>query len=281
MKKLEFDSEFFNAADTLLCGQVFRFTLGSNGYFLKSQDKACKIFTENDKTIIYCKEEDEEYFRTYFDLDTDYGAIYNRAKNSGYEFLSHAADFGKGVRILCQNSEEMLFSFMISQNNNIPRIKSIIEKLCVYCGKKQDFYGESYYAFPSFEDIKKLSLKELKDIGLGYRADYVSGICSAIEGGLIDELKSLNAEKMRERLLKIKGIGEKVADCVCLFGFHKTDSFPADVWVERIYRENFNGEEKSRKKISSYFVSKFGMDSGFFQQYLFYYKRLGEGKKDN
>ena len=273
MKELVFDSEFFKAEDTLACGQVFRYAKKEDGYFLVSGDKACRLRECGKATVLCCREEDEEYFKNYFDVYTDYRAIYARAKNSGFEFLSQAADFGKGVRILNQNSEEMLFSFMISQNNNIPRIKSIIEKLCAMCGEKRDFYGEKYYAFPSAKELETLTFADLAAAGLGYRAEYVKGLCEAVKGGIVDQLKPLSAAECRARLLKIKGIGEKVADCVSLFGFHKTDSFPADVWVERIYRENFNGTEKNRKKISEYFVSKFGCDSGFFQQYMFYYKR--------
>ena len=115
-------------------------------------------------------------------------------------------------------------------------------------------------------------------MGLGYRAEYMKNLSEELKNGLLEEASSLSGEKLKARLLKIKGIGEKVADCACLFGFHKTDSFPVDVWLEKVYREDFKGELTDRKKITAYFTQKFGQDSGYFQQYLFYYKRSIEKK---
>ena len=126
MKEIVFSSEYFNAEDTLLCGQIFRFFKTDSGYIVLSRDKACKIYQTGENTHILCDKQNEEYFANYFDLKTDYSVINGIAQSTKYKILSTSANLAKGVRILKQDSEEMLFSFLISQNNNIPRIKSII-----------------------------------------------------------------------------------------------------------------------------------------------------------
>lgn len=279
MKEIIYSSEYFNAQDTLFCGQIFRFYAFENGYIVVSRDKACKIYQNGDKTHILCEKNDFDYFTNYFDLETDYSLIVKRAQNSNYEVLKTSATLGKGVRILKQDSEEMLFSFLISQNNNIPRIKTIINRLCESLGEKKQFNGFTYYAFPTAKAILQKDLQFFKDLGLGYRAEYILTLASEIENGLVERLKNLNGEGVNAELLKIKGIGEKVANCAMLFGFYKTDRFPVDVWIEKIYREDFKGELKNRNKITEFFTTAFGNDSGYFQQYLFYYKRTLEKKQ--
>lgn len=278
MKEIIFSSEFFNATDTLECGQIFRFEKKQEGYLVISRDKACLVKTVGESTIITCNESDEGYFTNYFDLNTNYANIYNLALNSKFEVLKKSCQLGKGVRILRQDSQEMLYSFLISQNNNIPRIKSIIGKLCEKLGDKKTFLNYEYYAFPTFEKLVCQNEDFYKQLGFGYRAEYMRYLSSELKNGLMNELKNCNANQVKARLLKIKGIGEKVANCACLFGFYKTDSFPVDTWIEKIYREDFNGQLTNPKKITQYFESTFKENSGYFQQYLFYYKRTLQGK---
>lgn len=271
-------SRFFNDKDTLECGQVFRFKKTENGYLVCSGNKACLLSTVGDVTTINCEKADEEYFLNYFDLATDYSTINARAVSAGYPVLEKAAKMGAGVRILRQNSLEMLFSFIVSQNNNIPRIKGIIEKLCAALGEERQAAGFSYRTFPSLEALKSTDLDFYKSIGLGYRAEFIKDLADKIAYADINELSKCNGTELKKRLLQIRGVGDKVADCVRLFGFYKTDSFPVDVWIEKLYVEDFGGKEKNREKISEYFVKTFGADSGYFQQYLFHYKRNLEGK---
>ncbi len=273
MKKIEFESEFFNDKDTLDCGQIFRYNKTDDGYFVCSADKACIIKTDGDITTVFCNDRDEEYFKNYFDLSTDYKAINDRAKNSGFEILKKAATAGAGVRILRQNSTEMLFSFLVSQNNNIPRIKGILAKLCDALGEEKDFNGIKYHTFPENSALKQADLDFYKSIGLGYRADFFKNLAEIVTPDYITELSLCDGCELKKRLLTVRGIGDKVADCVRLFGFYKTDSFPVDVWIEKIYAEDFGGTEKNREKISRYFTDTFKSDSGYFQQYLFHYKR--------
>ena len=270
---IQFDATYFCDKDTLECGQVFRFNKYDGRYTVCSGDKACRISTVGDITTITCEENDKDYFYNYFDLATDYSLINARAQNSGFAVLEKAAKMGAGVRILKQNSTEMLFSFLISQNNNIPRIKGIIEKLCTNLGEKKQAVGVDYYAFPSLAALKNADLAFYKSIGLGYRAEFFKDLADLVDDEFILRLASYDGTELKKQLLKIRGIGDKVADCVRLFGFYKTDSFPVDVWIEKLYAEDFCGKEKNREKISAYFVNTFGSDSGYFQQYLFHYKR--------
>ena len=238
-----------------------------------SSDKACIISTEQDNTVILCEEEHENYFYNFFDLSRDYSKIYKSAQKSGVQVLKTASKLAKGVRILNQNSEEMTISFMISQNNNIPRIKRIINALCVSLGEKKQFMGYDYYSFPTLSAFLAKDEQFYKDTGMGYRANYMASVCEFLQNNDLSKLGELSDEKLKAILLKVKGIGEKVANCVCLFGFHKTHSFPVDTWIEKIYIENFNGKLNNRDKITQYFKKLFGENSGYFQQYLFYYKR--------
>ncbi len=271
MKKIIFDGTYLQANDVLECGQIFRFIPFDKGFKVFSGEEACYIYNEVDKAVIEC--ENEEYFYNFFDLGRDYAAINQRVKAFNVPVLSRAAEICKGVRILNQNSEEMIFSFIISQNNNIPRIKGIIERICRELGEKRQFMGEEYYTFPSASTLAKQPPEFYKALGAGYRDVFISQTAARIASEGIEHLKNLDGESLKKQLLTYKGIGPKVADCVALFGFHKTDSFPVDTWIEKLYHDDFNGELKDRNKINAYFTLKFGEDSGIVQQYLFYSKR--------
>lgn len=274
MKKIEIESVFFNAKDTLDCGQIFRYKPFNDGFLVQSADKCCYVKTKNDVTEITVNDEDEEYFKNFFDLGADYSEIVGRAKKSRFEVVKRAAESACGIRILRQQTEETLFSFIISQNNMIPRIKAIIERTARALGEKREFSGEEYYSFPRADVLAEKNADFYKELGYGYRADYIPSVAKKISSGefsLTDE--GLSTAELRKKLTSLKGVGPKVADCVALFGFHRTDSFPVDTWIEKLYREDFDGTLTDRKKIADYFVGEFGDDSGFVQQYIFYYKR--------
>ncbi len=275
MKRIIVNGKYFSAKDTLYCGQIFRFTPFNKGFKVFSLDKCCYIYNEADVAIIECNDEDEEFFYKFFDLNTDYENIVNRAQNSGFKILKIAGQQGKGIRILKQDAFEMILSFIISQNNNIPRIKSCIEKICSKFGKLKIFNNEKYFAFPTLLEISSGTVEDFKEMGLGYRAEYLyKFIKNAYQTKVeLNQWDKLSTMQLKTLLMQIHGVGEKVADCVLLFGFNRTDSFPVDTWIEKVYRENFNGIERDRKKITQYFINLFKKDAGYFQQYLFYYKR--------
>ncbi len=273
MEKIVIKEEFFNIGDTLNCGQVFRFYSYKDGYKIISKDKCAYSYNKDGFCTIICEDCDVEYFSNYFDIDKDYSLIYKNAVKEG-GIIEKSANLGKGIRILKQDSIETFFSFIVSQNNNIPKIKSTIEKLCKGLGEKKSFLDEEYYSFPTIEKMANASLDFYKEIGLGYRAQYVKGLAQKIANGFdVYSLKDLPVIELKKELLNIKGVGEKVCDCVAFFGFNKTDSFPVDTWIEKVYREDFDGKLTDRKKISIYFTDRFKENSGYIQQYLFHYKR--------
>lgn len=272
---IDFSGEFLSFKDTLTCGQVFRFYPCDGGFTVVSRDRAAFVQNLGNRAIIDSSWDD--YFKAYFDLDRDYKAILKAVLSCKNPKVTLAANAYHGIRILNQDKEEAFFSFMISQNNNIPRIKSTVEKLSARLGKEFTFRGQTLYAFPTARDIADASLSDLFDCGLGYRAQYLKEAAQGICLGQIDleALSLLPTEDLKRELMKIKGVGDKVANCVTLFGFKRGDSFPVDTWIEKIYSEDFGGKLKDRRKISLYFLDLFKENSGYVQQYLFHAKRQG------
>jgi N-glycosylase/DNA lyase len=274
MVKIAYNCEYFNVKDTLECGQFFRFKPFKAGYLVCSLDKCCYVYQEGEFTYIECEKKDEQYFYNFFDLDRDYKAIVNSAIAEQVEILTQSALFGKGIRILNQNYIEALFWFIISQNNNITRIKGIIERLCSALGEQNQFMGETYYAFPDIEKMAEQPLSFYKELGLGYRAEYIMRLAEDIKLGFdFSLLTTLTTNEIKETLMGIHGVGRKVCDCVTLFGYHRSDSFPVDTWIEKVYKQDFNGTLNDRQKITEWFLSRFKENSGYYQQYLFHYKR--------
>lgn len=272
MEKIIFEKEYFNPLDTLFCGQIFRYKQFNNGYLVFSKDKICYIYSSGDNTVI--ETEDKDYFYNFFDLSTDYSDIYTKAISYGNQTLVNSANLGKGIRILKQDAFEMLFSFIISQNNNIKRISNTVEALCERVGKKLSSPFGDYFAFPTVEEMLPLTEKDYKELGFGYRGRYFIELLSAISDGFdVYALSTYSDSDLKKSLTSLVGVGEKVANCVLLFGYYRTSAFPVDTWIEKIYLEDFNGTLKDRKKITEWFEKEFGRYGGYFQQYLFHYKR--------
>jgi len=260
------NSEDFNIRQTLECGQVFRFKVRDFGYTVYSSNQKADIYCQNDGIKIFTN--NKKYFINYFDFCTNYAKI--KSSLEANPILADAVKFGQGIRILNSDPLEMIISFIISQNNNIPRIKNIIEKICEGYG---DNMGD-YYAFPTLEQLKKIPLQFFKDIKCGYRDRYLFDSIAMIGTVInIDEIRQMSTSLAREQLMKLKGVGRKVADCILLFGFRKTDVFPTDTWVVKAYQSLYNKQETNAIKISKHFVNEFKELSGFAQQYLFYKTR--------
>lgn len=254
----------FDLAQTFDCGQCFRFNRADDGSFSGvAFGKYIKINNENDEIVFYnvTPEEFQARWIPYFDLERDYGKIIDSF--SFDEHLVTAAKSGSGIRILAQDPWEALVSFIISQNNNIPRIKKIIESLCSLCG---DEIGESIYSFPSAERILSLGVEGLAPIKSGFRAKYIIDAAEKVASGEIEleKLKGIDETEARETLKKIKGVGDKVASCVMLFGLGYLGSFPIDVWVKRVLEKYYP---------SDFDPKVFGEYAGIAQQYLFFYER--------
>lgn len=259
------DPQDFNVKQTLDCGQIFRYSIMDNKAIVCSADKRAILLTEKDRIII--KTEDVEYFENFFDLRTDYQKIKHQLKKD--KFLSSAVDYGYGIRILNNDAYEMIVSFIISANNNISRIKKSIEYLCENFGKNM---GE-YFAFPTLEQLKLATIEDFQNAGLGYRAPHMFETIQKLTNDDIEKLKILSNNEKFNFLVSLKGIGEKVANCVMLFGLGVKDVFPVDTWINKVYNNLTNNIETNRKKITKELTNRYKELSGYAQQYFFYYYR--------
>ena len=261
------DLENFCPRHIFCCGQVFRFREVDGGYEIYSKDKRAVVFNEK----ILC--DDIKYWHNYFDLSKNYDIIIDKLK--GFSFLDGALTFGKGLRILRQDKFETIISFLISQNNNISRIKRIIERLCVGYGEEMD----GFFAFPTAKKLSSVRETDLLSLGLGYRAPYILDTARAIESGFdIDGIDKLSEDEAAAKLMTLKGIGPKVADCILLFGYHKMAVFPIDTWIFKAARDLFAIESGKIQQVRERLISKFGNLSGYAQQYIYYYKRENKDK---
>lgn len=274
MRRTLYGGEYFDPAATLGCGQAFRWERTQDGFFVFAQDRACLLRQEGESTVLECEEGDLAFFENYFDLARDYAAINARVCAFGIPRLSAAARFGRGIRILNQGAEETIFSFIISQNNNIPRIRGILSRLCEALGGERAFSGRTFRAFPSAEALAGQGEAFYRSLGCGYRAPYLAKTAGILASAGTAELYALPSPQLREALLRLPGVGPKVADCILLFAFHRTSAFPVDVWMEKAYRR-LGGTVCGREKIASACAEKFGALGGYVQQYLFYFEREG------
>lgn len=269
-------SGYFSAQQILTSGQVFRFCPYKEGFMLNAGNEFAHITTFGDETHIYCT--DENYFYNYFDLDTDYEQI--TKKLNGYPLMEEAVQYGKGIRILKQQKTETIFSFIISANNNIKRISGIIENICRELGEKKDFGGTEYYTFPTIDKLAQAGEDFYLKAGAGYRAQYLNDTANAIVNGFdIESIQYMDSTQAEKTLMKLKGIGKKVADCILLFAYGKTDVFPTDTWIEKVYCSDLKGEKLCREGISRYLADIYKDLSGYAQQYLFFSKKENKQKK--
>ena len=254
-------------------GQCFRLEKAEENRFqLVAKDKYLEIEQKAEEVQFFCSEEEfEEIWKVYFDLETNYGRIKESIEEED-EYLKKAILCGGGIRILRQDLWEMIVSFLISQQNNIPRIKKIIRTLCEKYGeRRRNFRGKEYFCFPKSEVIAQLEEKELINCNLGYRSKYVMHTAKCIADGSfsIQNLWEMDYKKAKESLKQLYGVGEKVADCICLFGLHQIEAFPIDTHIKQML-------EKHYKK--GFPFKKYQGYAGVLQQYAFYYETYGERK---
>lgn len=212
------------------------------------------------------KKEFSSFWAPYFDLESDYSA-YRASIPENDAFLSAAADFGRGIRILRQDPWEMLITFILSQRKNIPAIKAGVEALCRNYGDHlSDTSSEDLYAFPSIYSLAHATENKLKECGLGYRVPYIISAARAVDSGEIDlsAVAALPDEELLSELMKLYGVGIKVANCISLFAYHRINAFPIDVWIARVLDEKYGGCFDS---------SIYEGYKGVIQQYMFYYIR--------
>lgn len=249
-------------------GECFRWNkINENHYSGIIGENYCEVLQDGKNVeFLGITEEEAKY---YFDLDRDYSKIKELYKSD--KVLDKAIGFGEGIRILNQDKFETLISFIISANNNIPRIRKSVEKIANRYGKE---IADGKFAFPTPKELEVATEEELKETGVGFRAKYIVNTCQAINNGFdLEEVAKLPTKECRKELMKLMGVGPKVADCVMLFSMGKTDAFPVDVWIKRIMEELYIKEEMSLNQIQKYSEEKFGEYAGIAQQYLFFYAR--------
>lgn len=249
---------------TFECGQCFRWNADADGVYTGvAFGHAARIWREGDGLYL-TSDAPASLWRDYFDLERDYGAI-SRAFSGG-EYLDACVEYGQGIRILRQEPWEALCSFIISQCNNIKRIKGIVERLCREYGDELSFDGERVYAFPTAARLAALDEADLAPLRSGYRAAYIIAAARAVaEGALdLDALIAADYAEAKSSLLALPGVGEKVANCVVLFGLRHMEAFPIDVWIRRALREHFP---------RGFDPASLGEYAGLAQQYIFYYAR--------
>ena len=272
------DLEEFDPRDIFTCGQAFRwyeeedgsFTFVTNGIVANAKKVGDEIILKgvDEKSF-------EEIFYNYFDLSRDYKKVMEELSKD--EVMKRATEYGKGIRILNQDKFETIISFIISANNQIPRIQKAIEKISEMYG---DYLGEDekrkYYSFPSPDQLSLAKPEDLREFArVGFRDKRIVEASKLIVSGQVDisKIEDMDLEDARKELQILPGVGPKVADCILLFAFDRKESFPVDVWIKRVMEELYLKEVTPKSKIAMRGREVFGKNAGFANQYLFYYGR--------
>ena len=276
------NQESFELKDIFECGQCFRWNENEDGSYTGVINNGVLNVEKQSEKIIFTGMLDEdikEVVRFYFDLDRNYEEIKMQLSNID-KYLKTSVEYGKGIRILNQDLWETIISFIISANNNIPRIKGIIEIISKKYGTEIEWNGEKYYTFPTPKQLGKATVEDLRALGTGFRDVRIYETTQKILSKEVDLNKIAKKDTLtaRDELLTLSGVGPKVADCILLFSTLKRfDVFPIDVWVRRVmnelYIKNEDETKVSKNEIATIAKKKFGNLEGLAQQYLFYWKR--------
>ncbi len=260
----------FNDIHTFECGQCFRWNpCGDGGYIGVAGGRVCRVFDGK----VYCPDSDNGFWESYFALDEDYDSIKSELEKRDPE-LKKCIEYGGGIRILHQDLWETIISFIISANNNIPRIKKIIETLCRTFGDRiesEEPAGE-FYSFPTADKISALDISDLGCLRAGYRDKYIADAAAKVSSGEVSlgAIPEMSTPDAKRELMKIKGVGGKVADCILLFSCGRYETFPKDVWIKRVVTELYGISEA---QIDGFINDKYGNLAGFAQQYLYFWAR--------
>ncbi len=273
------NAKSFEPVHVFECGQCFRWNKEADGsYTGVFGNNVINVKKEKSNIVFFgvCEENIKTICTEYFDLNTDYEKIKDNLSSID-DYLKNSIQYGQGIRILKQDLWETVISFIISANNNIPRIKTIIERISENYGNKIKFGEKTYYTFPRPEMLANTTVQDFRKLGLGFRDVRVY---ETVQKTLKKEInlsrleKEDNIELLKEQLLKIPGVGPKVADCIMLFSLKKYNVFPVDVWVKRVIAElYYENKEQTPKEIQKFAKKQYGDLAGLAQQYLFYWRR--------
>ncbi len=265
----------FNLEHTLECGQAFRWEKLGDFYAGVIGEALVKVSLDGHELVVETgSPADKKKIADYFGLNEDLPNIYKEIGRD--EYIRKAIKKYRGLRILNQDRWECLASFILSSYTNIPRIKKMIASLSRRLGKRLVLGGMESYSFPPAGRIARADIKTLRGLGLGFRAAYIKDTAQKIASKKfdLDELEDLNYSEARERLMSLKGVGGKVADCVLLFSFKKYEAFPVDVWIKRGIEElYFDGKTAAPEKAAEFARERFGAYAGYAQEYLYHYLR--------
>lgn len=272
---------FFDPYKIALSGQAFRIhPIDDTHVETVAYGRYLQIASLGDNRFAFsCSEEEfNTLWKHYFDITTDYDSIYHSIENED-TYLKAAADFGHGIRILNQEIFETTISYIISQRRSIPSITTCVDRLCELCGEEivlptleEPFIKplkEHYFAFPTPEKLSTITADQINDIGAGYRTPYILSATNDFASGKLvpDSLTDMDSDTLFAVLMNMYGVGVKVANCVMLFAFHRTERFPIDVWIQRIVDKHYGG---------SFDTSKYPETAGIMQQFMFYYERCAD-----
>lgn len=264
-----------NLYDTLMSGQAFRINLEDDVSFtVIISDRILNIKQENDYIVVNSNNEEdlELVTRYYLDLDRDYDVLNKELSKN--EILKRDINLCKGYKVLKQDKFEMYISYIISQNNNVKRISGSINKISERYGKKVKYNNKEYYLFPTFGELKNITIEELRECGVGFRDSYIINALNKLKENpfFLEELDMLPTDEAIKELMKIKGIGLKVASCILMFGYSRFDTFPVDTWVKKYVSENFKIKDDI-KIISKFMKDNFKENSGLAVQYFYHINR--------
>ena len=272
----------FDIKNILECGQCFRWNKEETNVYIGVFGKNVVRVRQTEKKVYFegVNQQDKdlrEICNDYFDMQRDYHILQKKLKKQD-SILEKSIKYGEGIRILNQDLWETIISFIISANNNIPRIKGIIERISQCYGQPIKWRGNTYYTFPTPIELSRTSVEDLRKLGLGFRDKRVYETTKRIVDKQVDIerlKKEKHFEKIRQTLLTLPGVGEKVADCILLFStLKRLEAFPIDVWVKRVMNELYIHKENiTNSEIQAVAHEKFGILAGLAQQYLFYWRR--------
>ena len=280
MKVFKIKVDEYFRLEKILYGQCFRWKLREDGKYIGVVgNNVIKIWQEDNTVYYYGLDNNniEEYIYNYFDLATNYKQVVTKLqKKSNNPLLDEIIDYSKGTRILNQSMFEIVISYIFSASNNIPRIENSIERLSQLYGNKLEFENNIYYSFPTKEQLKNVTEEEYREkIRIGFRAPYVEDTTKNILSSQYDleNIKGMETDIARKELLKLQGVGPKVADCILLFSMEKKDVFPIDTWIEKVMKKYFNDETLNKKQMQEKIDEEFGKRKGIINHYMFYWGR--------
>lgn len=272
----------FNLHDTVTCGQIFRFyEEDDNSYTIILNDRIINVKMDKNELIIDSNNMDniENIVRNYFDLDYDYEKLNSEiiSIDSSNKYLVESCN---GLKMINEPRFELIISYILSANNGVPQIRNSLNMIAKKYGEKVLFRDKEYYLFPSVDKLKNVSIDEYRECKAGFRDKYIYEIVSKINNKEfdIDSIETMNSDDALIYLMNNKGIGEKVASCILLFGYHRFDVFPIDTWVKKYMIEKYNLEKV--KDIREYMKGKYNDNCGLVIQYIFHYNRNKSDKNE-